>query len=135
MNEVLILVDNLESNKSAGVHKNADVILSVLLSFCFTCVLKHSYLPSAMLDSVIIPSVKNKCGVYQIKITIDPLLSLVLYQKSLKSRVEDYLWTTDNQFGFKADYSTDLCVYALTEFIGIFSESFHIRIICSILRC
>ena len=69
VNEVLKLVDNLESNKSAGMDglngkcmKNVDVILSVLLSFCFTCMLKHSYLPSAMLDSVIIPLVKNKCG-------------------------------------------------------------------------
>ena len=42
VNEVLKLVDNLESNKSAGMDglngecmKNADVILSVLVSFCF----------------------------------------------------------------------------------------------------
>ena len=69
VNEVLKLVDNLESNESAGMDglngeymKNADVILSVLLSFCFTCMLKHSYLPPAMLDSVIIPLVKNNCG-------------------------------------------------------------------------
>ena len=60
---------NLESGKSAGVDglngeclKYADVILSVLLSFCFTCMFKHSYLPSAMLDTVIIQSVMNKCG-------------------------------------------------------------------------
>ena len=64
VNEDLKLVDNLESNKSAGMDglndecmKNADVILSVLLSFCFTCMLKHSYLPPAMLDYVIIPLV------------------------------------------------------------------------------
>ena len=50
VNEVIKLVDNLESNKSAGMDslngecmKNADVILSVVLSFCFTCMLKHSY--------------------------------------------------------------------------------------------
>ena len=69
VNKVLTLVDNLESNKSAGMDglngecmKNTDVILSVLLSFCFTYMLKHSYLLSAMLDSVIIPLVKNKSG-------------------------------------------------------------------------
>ena len=46
VNKVLKLVDNFESNKSAGMDglngecmKNADVILSVLLSFCFTCML------------------------------------------------------------------------------------------------
>ena len=55
VNEVLSLVHSLESGKSAGLDglngeclKYADVILSVLLSFCFTCMFKHSYLPSAM---------------------------------------------------------------------------------------
>ena len=69
VNEVLKLVDNLERNKSAGMDgqngecmKNAYVILSILVSFCFTCMLKHSCLPPAMLDSVIIPLLKNKCG-------------------------------------------------------------------------
>ena len=53
VNEVLFLVHSLESGKSAGLDglngeclKYADVILSVLLSFCFTCMFKHSYLPS-----------------------------------------------------------------------------------------
>ena len=32
-------------------------------------------------------------------------------------RIEDYLWSNDNQFGFKHSHSTDLCVYALAEFI------------------
>ena len=68
VNEVLSLVHNLESGKSAGLDglngeclNYADVILSVLLSFCFTCMFKLSYLPPAMIDSVIIPLVKNKC--------------------------------------------------------------------------
>ena len=37
-------------------------------------------------------------------------------------RLEEYLWTTDNQFGFKAGHSTDLCVYAITEFIEYFKR-------------
>ena len=37
-------------------------------------------------------------------------------------RIEDDLWTTDNQFGFKAHHSADLCVYALTEFIEYFNR-------------
>ena len=34
--------------------------------------------------------------------------------------LEEYLWTNDNQFGFKSGHSTDLCIYALTEFIKYF---------------
>ena len=33
-----------------------------------------------------------------------------------------YLWTNDNQFGFKSGHSTDLCIYALTEFIEYFKS-------------
>ena len=65
--EVLSLVHNLENGKSAVLDgltgeclKYADVISLVLLSLCFTCMFKHSYLPSAMLDSVITSLAKNK---------------------------------------------------------------------------
>ena len=108
VNEVLSLVHNLESGKSAGLNglngkclKYADAILSVLLSFCFTCMFKHSYLPSAMISCI-----------------VSKILENVILQ-----RIEEYLWTTDNQFGFKAHHSTDLCVYALTEFIEYFKNS------------
>ena len=33
-----------------------------------------------------------------------------------------YLWTNDNQFGFKSGHSTDLCIYALTECIEYFKS-------------
>ena len=133
VDEVLSLVHNLESGKSAGLDglngeclKYADAILSVLLSFCFTCMFKHSYLPSAMLDSVIIPLVKNKCGDLSDTsnyrpIAISCIVSKIL-EKVILQRIEEYLWTTDNQFGFKAHHSTDLCVYALTEFIEYFKN-------------
>ena len=58
----------------------------------------------------------------QTKTTIDQSLCLALFLKYIMEniilhRLEEYLWTTDNQFGFKSGHSTDLCVYALTEFI------------------
>ena len=124
---------NLESGKSAGLDglngeclKYADAILSVLLSFCFTCMFKHSYLPSAMLDSVIIPLVKNKCSDLSDTSNYRPIAISCIVSKILENvilqRIEEYLWTTDNQFGFKAHHSTDLCVYALTEFIEYFKN-------------
>ena len=42
--------------------KYANHILPVLLSICFTCMFKHCYLPNSMLDSVIVPLVKNRNG-------------------------------------------------------------------------
>ena len=40
-----------------------------------------------------------------------------VFENVILQRLEEYLWTTDNQFGVKSGHSTDLCVYALTEFI------------------
>ena len=40
-----------------------------------------------------------------------------VFENIILHKLEEYLWTTDNQFGFKSGHSTDLCVYALTEFI------------------
>ena len=37
-------------------------------------------------------------------------------------RLEEYLSTTNNQFGYTAGLSTDLCVYALTEIIEYFKK-------------
>ena len=47
---------------SGEILKFADLILAVLLSICFTCMFKHCYLPSSMLDSVVVPLVKNING-------------------------------------------------------------------------
>ena len=40
-----------------------------------------------------------------------------VFENIILHKLEEYLWTTDNKFGFKSGHSTDLCVYALTEFI------------------
>ena len=36
--------------------------LCLLLSVCYTCMFKHSYMPQSMINSIIVPLVKNKCG-------------------------------------------------------------------------
>ena len=67
--EVIELIREISNGKAAGMDglsgeslKYANHILSVLLSICFTCMFKHCYLPIGMLNSVIVPLVKNKNG-------------------------------------------------------------------------
>ena len=62
--------------------KYANHILSILISICFTCMFKHCYLPIGMLNSVIVPLVKNKNG--DLSDRNDQLLYLVWYLKYLK---------------------------------------------------
>ena len=45
-----------------------------------------------------------------------------MFEHIIAARLEVYLWTNGNQFGFKSGHSTDLCVYTLTEFIEYFES-------------
>ena len=45
-----------------------------------------------------------------------------VFENVILYRLEEYLWTINNQFGYKAGHSTDLCVYTLTEFIEYFKR-------------
>ena len=45
-----------------------------------------------------------------------------MFENVILYRLEEYLWTTNNQFGYKAGHSTDLCVYAQIEFIEYFKR-------------
>ena len=77
-----------------------------------------------MINSVIIPIVKNKSGDFTDKNNYRPIaLSSIIskiFEHTIVIRLEEYLWINDNQFRFKSGHSTDLCIYALTEFIEYF---------------
>ena len=79
-----------------------------------------------MINSVIIPLIKNKCGDHTDKNNYRPIaLSSIIskvFEHIIAERLEVYLWTNDNQFGFKSGHSTDLCIYALSEFIEYFKS-------------
>ena len=63
------LISQLKCGKSAGsddlcaeYFKFAHNKLHILLSVCFTLFFTHSYLPAPMIETIIVPIVKNKCG-------------------------------------------------------------------------
>ena len=69
MSEVLEVVKDLPNRKSSGLDglngeslKYADHLLCLLLSICYTCMFKHSYMPQSTINSIIVPLVKNKCS-------------------------------------------------------------------------
>ena len=133
MNEVNEVVKSLPSRKSSGLDglngeslKHADPLLCLLLSICYTCMFKHCYMPQSMINSVIVPLVKNKSGDLTDKNNYRPIalssIASKVFEHIIILRLEEYLWTNDNQFGFKSGHSTDLCIYALSEFIEYFKS-------------
>ena len=79
-----------------------------------------------MIHSVIIPLVKNKFGDLTDKNNYRPIalssIASKVFEHIIILRLEEYLWTNDNQFGFKSGHSTDLCIYVLSEFIEYFKS-------------
>ena len=92
-----------------------------ILSCLFTSILSHGYLPKQMLVSIIVPVVKNKNSSLSSKNNYRPVaLSSVIskvFEKLLLSRIESYIKTSENQFGFKQGHGTELCVLTLKEIV------------------
>ena len=125
-NEVNQAIGQLADNKACGMDnitaehlKLASPRVAALLSICFTGMMTHGTLPDSMLTVTLVPVIKDKAGKvgsmdnYR-PIALASILSKVL-ERVLLDRVSEFICTTDNQFGFKAKHSTDLCIYALKE--------------------
>ena len=67
----------------------------VYLSIGFTCMFKHCYIPQCMINSVIIPLIKNKCGDQTDKNNYKPIaLSSIIskvFEHVIAERLEVYL--------------------------------------------
>ena len=45
-----------------------------------------------------------------------------IFETLILNRIENYLVTSDNQFGFKPKHSTELCIYALKEVVNYYKS-------------
>ena len=72
-----------------------------------------------MISVVLVPTVKNKNASICSKSNYRPiaLVSIVskVFENIIYDRIAYSLITCDNQFGFKAKHSTDMCIYAFKE--------------------
>jgi exonuclease III len=132
VNEVENAIKDLKCGKSCGLDGlnaehlkySSDVILSVL-SKCFSSFLVHGFLPDKLLSVVLVPIIKDKTCKIQSKdnyrpIVVASVVSKVL-EKVILSRVEHYISTNCNQFGFKKGHGTDQCIYILKEIIDAYN--------------
>ena len=102
----------------------APPVLSCNLSLCFNASLIHGYLPSFLMNSIIVPVIKDKTGVSSDKSNYRPIALCSIISKLLESVILKtaaiFLSSSDYQFAFKSSHSTDMCVYALKEVVGFY---------------
>jgi len=105
--------------------------LGVHLALLFNCFISHSYLPSALMNSMIVPLVKNKHGDltsvdnYR-AIMISNALSKIL-ETVILNVLDGILSANDAQFGFKRGHSTTLCTDTFRKTIDYYrSRGSHV---------
>ena len=79
-------------------------------------------------------SIKNKSGVATDKHNFRPIAISTTMSKVLEllmlHKIDSYLYTTDNQFGFKQNHGTDMCIYALRQNIDYYKRNASPVFIC-----
>ena len=124
------IIAKLKCGKSAGPDgicaeylKILNVKIHSLIALCFFLGLSHGYLPTALIETTIVPIVKNKSGNLSDSNNYRPIALATIVSKILESvlliKCGEYLTSCDNQFGFKSSHSTDLCIYTLKEYLSI----------------
>ena len=127
--DICKLIEKLKCGKafgpdgiSAESFRFAHDRLHVMLSSCFS----HSYLPKSLLETTIVPVIKNKCGSLTDCNNYRTIAIATITSKLLESiillKCEEYFFTSDNLFGFKAGHSTEFCIYSLLEFIDFYKK-------------
>ena len=109
------------------LHKKfSNVKILSLIALCFSLGLSHGYLPTALIETTIVPIVKNKSGNLSDSNNYRPIALATIVSKILESvlliKCGEYLTTCDNQFGFESSHSTDLCIYTLKEYIEYYKN-------------
>lgn len=127
--EIYDAVLKLGNNKACGLDgvtaehlKYSSYRLCPLLAMCFTGFLTHGLLPDSITSVVLVPVIKDKAAKLNSlqnyrPIALASVISKVL-ENILYTRLEMYVLTSDNQFGFKKRHGTDMCIYALKEIVG-----------------
>ena len=122
--DILDALKNITCGKSRGIdgisaehfvfaHSRIHVSLSLLFSAFIT----HGYLPGMFMKTAIVPIIKNKTGDTSDKNNYRPTALVTaaskIFELCFSVILENYLFTHDQQFGFKSKHSTDFCIYTV----------------------
>ena len=126
-------INDLSDNKSTGVDqisaehlKLASGRLAPLLSLCFSAFVVHGFLPNPMMTVLLVPVLKDKAGKVGSSTNYRPIALANILSKVVEriflTRIQKFITATDNQFGFKANHGTDMCIFSLKELLSTYRK-------------
>ena len=131
---VSVAISHLKTGKSPGPDaitadhiKHADPAVNVLISILVNSSVIHGFLPDGLMESVIVPIIKNPKGVISSRDNYRPIAITSVFSKLIENLILDryrtMLQTTDNQFGYKCNSSTDLCIFTLKQIVDYYRNN------------
>ena len=87
--------------------------------------LTHGHMPSDLMKTAIVHILKNRQGDTSDKNNYRPIAIVTAMSKILElcimKLIETHLVTSDNQFGFKRQHGTDLCIFTVKSVIKYYN--------------
>ena len=126
--EIIDYINVVNITKSTGPDgvtaehlKHAPMLLTHMLAFCFSAIFVHGKIPNEMLNVQLVPVVKDNRGKLSSMDNNSPIAMVYCVSKVFElcrlNRIEKYIKTVENQFGFKKKLGTDSCIFTLKEII------------------
>lgn len=132
-NEVLTAINTMANNKASDCYglciehfKLAGDLYCCAIATCINSMMIHGYIPSEATQTVICPTVKEKNGDISDASNYRPIALATIFSKIVEHillcRLQGYLSTSDNQFGFKRGHSTLMPILLLKELLRFYSN-------------
>ena len=131
--EISTIANALDSRKAPGTDnipieffKHASPrILSWLCNY-FNALFVHEFIPQSITEVVISPLLKSSLKDPCCSNNYRPIARATAISKILENiilrRLENFLDSTDYQFGFKKGHGTDICIFALKDMINYYKN-------------
>ena len=127
-------VDDMKFGKANGLDglasehfKYASEKLYVLLCICFNAMLLHSHVPTEFSNTILVPIIKDKKSNITDPDNYRPIaiatVASKIFENIILHYIKDCLYTSDNQFSYKANSSTDMAVFTLKAVIDYYITS------------
>ena len=110
-------IDGLSDEYFVCAHKGFSVRLSLLI----TSILSHGHMPAELMKTAIVPILKNRQGDTSDKNNYRSIAINKIFELCIRRKVETQLITSDNQFGFKREHGTNLCIFTVKSVIKYYN--------------
>ena len=131
--QLFMCIQSMSNKKSCGLDGiflehllHCSLSMLSLLCSLFNSFIMHGFLPKDMMSVMISPLLKSKAGNLCDKDNYRPIALAnflsKLFECILVRKLQPYLLTCSNQFGFKKSSSTDMCLFVLKDVIDYYNS-------------